>query len=631
MISWGSINRRITLLSIVFFLNICVSGYFGIRGINDMYNSSKFVEERVTPALNTLYFLDRDAHQTLMAQRSELVPGSPQWKKDQKDAFESNFKQVADGWKKYKAMGSICEPEKEQKFKTAFDEKYAIWAEHAQKVHRLVQQGTPASMAEATKLIEENSKLWQDMRNQIDGLESIYEPYLANNVKQMPGYHAKNIYIQIASLICAVILGNGLTTLVKRSIIKPMTKVTNILKDLAEGEGDLTKRLNFKSNDELGVISNLVDTFIEKLHVTVTGIVGGINELASTSQQLLHNSRDTEQAAETVAKAIEQVASGANNQSKNLTDAAQTVGQVSQAIDQIAAGANEQSTNVLMTTEMVADMSAKIDQMVKGMNRVKDVSENNGKIAENGGKSVERTVKGMLQVKEAVFETASKINELGEQSQKIGEIIQVIDDIADQTNLLALNAAIEAARAGEHGKGFAVVADEVRKLAERSGKATKEIAQLINDIQRGTKVAVDSMDVGTKEVEEGVVLAKEAGKSLSEIVEGVKAANQQVNQIMSIISDLHNSSQKVNQAVSNVAAITEENSASTQEMAASTDQVNNSIQNIAAIAEESAAAAEEVSASTEEMTASLEQMSAYSEQLAQLAESLRSVVNQFKV
>ncbi|WP_242653761.1 methyl-accepting chemotaxis protein [Thermincola potens] len=135
------------------------------------------------------------------------------------------------------------------------------------------------------------------------------------------------------------------------------------------------------------------------------------------------------------------------------------------------------------------------------METVKQVSEQNGAVATNGGQAVERTVKGMLQVKDAVFETARKINELGEQSQKIGEIIQVIDDIAEQTNLLALNAAIEAARAGEHGKGFAVVADEVRKLAERSSKATKEIADLITNIQKGTKVAVESMQVGTREVD----------------------------------------------------------------------------------------------------------------------------------
>ncbi|MHB8984176.1 MAG: methyl-accepting chemotaxis protein [Carboxydocellales bacterium] len=167
------------------------------------------------------------------------------------------------------------------------------------------------------------------------------------------------------------------------------------------------------------------------------------------------------------------------------------------------------------------------------------------------------------------MKSAKKITELGKQSQQIGEIIQVIDDIAEQTNLLALNAAIEAARAGEHGKGFAVVADEVRKLAERSGKATKEIATLITSIQKGTEVAVKSMD-------------------------GLKRLMM-------------------------------------EEMAAGSGLVNSSIVSIAAIAEESAAAAEEVSASTEEMNATTEEIAASARHMSDLARELHKLVAKFKV
>jgi len=237
----------------------------------------------------------------------------------------------------------------------------------------------------------------------------------------------------------------------------------------------------------------------------------------------------------------------------------------------------------------------------------------------------------MLKVKDAVFETAQRIQDLGVQSQKIGEIIQVIDDIAEQTNLLALNAAIEAARAGEHGKGFAVVADEVRKLAERSGKATKEIAELITNIQRGTKVAVDSMQVGTREVESGVELAQDAGQSLKEIVQGVNTAGEQVHKIMEIINEILTGSEEVSKAVNNVAAITEENSAATEEMSASAEEVNSSMQNIASISEENASGAEEVSASTEELTASIEEISSSSEQLARMAQELQNMVARFKI
>lgn len=134
----------------------------------------------------------------------------------------------------------------------------------------------------------------------------------------------------------------------------------------------------------------------------------------------------------------------------------------------------------------------------------------------------------MERIKTTVTESGERIKQLGEQSKAIGEIIQVIDDIAEQTNLLALNAAIEAARAGEHGKGFAVVADEVRKLAERSGKATKEIANLIISIQKGTDNAVSAMEKGISEVENGSRFAHDAGQALKEILVTVERANQQV-------------------------------------------------------------------------------------------------------
>ncbi|PKM41648.1 MAG: hypothetical protein CVV03_12015 [Firmicutes bacterium HGW-Firmicutes-8] len=435
----------------------------------------------------------------------------------------------------------------------------------------------------------------------------------------------------LSMVLLAVILTTVIFIIARIMLSKPLNKILKATEDLAVGDGDLTQRLDISSNDELGIISRHINTFIEKIQVVVRDLAEMIEKVASVGELVSSNSEEGTKATQQVASAIEQVAKGSTEQSRSITDTVQVVTQVSQAIEQIAAGAQEQSKNVINTSAMVTEMANKIDTMAEGMETVKQVSEQNGVVATKGGQAVDKTVNGMLQVKDAVFETANKIHELGEQSQKIGEIIQVIDDIAEQTNLLALNAAIEAARAGEHGKGFAVVADEVRKLAERSGKATKEIADLITDIQRGTKVAVESMQVGTKEVESGVELAQEAGQSLQEIVQGVKTAGEQVHKIMSLINEILNSSKVVSAAVNNVAAITEENNAATEEMSASVEQVNASMQNMASISEESAASAEEVSASTEELTASVEEISSSSEQLAKMAQELQSIVAQFRV
>ncbi|GAB4265514.1 methyl-accepting chemotaxis protein [Thermincola ferriacetica] len=428
----------------------------------------------------------------------------------------------------------------------------------------------------------------------------------------------------------ALLLGISISVFFGRSISKPVIALTNVAGEIAQG--DLTVRIpDIKSGDEIQVLGRAFKTMVENLNRVIHQITTTSQTVAATSEELASNAEEATKATQQVAQTIEQVAKGSTEQSKNVAETVQVMEQVAQSIQQIAAGAGEQSKNVLSTTALVEDMVKKIDVMAEGMETVKQVAEQNGIVAANGGQAVEKTVQGMLQVKDAVFETAQKINELGEQSQKIGEIIQVIDDIAEQTNLLALNAAIEAARAGEHGKGFAVVADEVRKLAERSSKATKEIADLITNIQKGTKVAVESMQVGTREVEEGVTLAQEAGRSLEEIVNGVQVAGEHVQKIMGLINDILQSSQEVSKAVNNVAAITEENTAATEEMSASAQQVNSSMQSVASISEENAAAAEEVSASTEELTASIEEISASSEQLAKMAQDLQAIVAKFRV
>lgn len=423
--------------------------------------------------------------------------------------------------------------------------------------------------------------------------------------------------------------GLGIALYIAGGIAKPAALVAETALKVAGGDLRV-EELQVKSRDEIGDMARAFNTMVTNLRNMINQINTTSQLVTATSEALFSNSEEASNSTKLVAQTLEQVAWGSNSQADSVNGIVAITGQMAESIQQVAAGAGEQSRNVLATSDMVNDMLRKVVMMAEGMEKVKQVAEQNGEVAENGGSSVKETVTGMLKVKEAVFDTARKIGELGEQSQKIGEIIQVIDEIAEQTNLLALNAAIEAARAGEHGKGFAVVADEVRKLAERSGKATKEIAQLILDIQRGTKIAVESMETGTKEVEDGVILAQEAGQSLNEIVAGVENTRENVNQIMSVIEEIITGSRAVSNAVNEVAAITEENTAATEEMSGSTKQINSAMQNVASISEENAAAAVEASAATEELTATIEEISASAEQLAGLAQELSDMVSQFQ-
>ncbi|MGE3909062.1 MAG: methyl-accepting chemotaxis protein, partial [Chloroflexota bacterium] len=221
--------------------------------------------------------------------------------------------------------------------------------------------------------------------------------------------------------------------------------------------------------------------------------------------------------------------------------------------------------------------------------------------------------------------------DLGKLGEKIGAVVETIDDIAEQTNLLALNAAIEAARAGEHGRGFAVVADEVRKLAERSQRETKAISELIREVQAGTKDAVGAMEQGSEKVEQGSVKADEAGKALGEILQAVEATVAQVTQIATAAQEMASGARGVVEAMGSISAVVEENSAATEEMAAQAGQVTSSIESIAAVSEENSAATEEVSASAEEMSAQVEEMNAQAEELAATAEQLKSLVARFQL
>jgi methyl-accepting chemotaxis protein len=241
------------------------------------------------------------------------------------------------------------------------------------------------------------------------------------------------------------------------------------------------------------------------------------------------------------------------------------------------------------------------------------------------------TVKGMESIKKTMDVVSGKVNGLGERSKEIGKIVSAIDDIADQTNLLALNAAVEAARAGEQGRGFAVVADEVRKLAERSSIATKEIADLIGGIQGGVADTVTAMEKGTKEVDGGYELANKAGQALDEILERAKDVGMQVEQISSAAEELTAMSTEMVKLTDNISAIVEENTAATEEMAATAKQVSKSVEGVAGVAEENSAATEQVSAAAEEISAQVEEVVASGGTLSQMGLDFEKLVAKYKL
>lgn len=614
------VGAKILLGYAIILVFLGVVAYFGISGLKTVDGDLMQIVDTRVPISLDVWEIRYDILNQASLLRGYLLT-------DKEDLIKELEKSNAETVQKEEQISKKLTTEQGKKYLQQVVKLDEDYDKNSQIIIKLWKEGKKGEIQE---YLNKGSLIIGEFRKTSDELVNYNEKLLEDRSKDAKVTADKEQQNTIVAVVVAIIIGIGIGIYFGRSISKPIVALTAVAGLVAQG--DLTHVVpDIKTRDEIETLGKAFKTMVENLTNMVHQISSTSQQVAATSQQLSANAEEATKATQQVAMAIGEVAKGSAEQTKSVTDTVGTVDQVTQAIEQIASGAQEQNRNVMNTTELVEGMSTKIDIMAKGMEAVKGASQQNGVIAEEGGKAVEKTVVGMERVKDAVFESANRIKELGEQSNQIGEIIQVIDDIAEQTNLLALNAAIEAARAGEHGKGFAVVADEVRKLAERSGKATKEIADLITNIQKGTNVAVESMVIGTKEVEEGVIVAREAGKSLDEIVVVVEQSNVGVQKIMEIIEEILAGSQEVSQAISNVAAITEENTAATEEISASAQQVSGAMQNISAITEESSAAAEEVSASTEEMTASTEEIAASADSLAKMAQQLQDLVAQFKI
>jgi methyl-accepting chemotaxis protein len=325
------------------------------------------------------------------------------------------------------------------------------------------------------------------------------------------------------------------------------------------------------------------------------------------------------------------VARGTSEQSSSLQQTAGSVEQLSAAIDQIAEGSQEQAKGIEEATDIVKKVSTSITQVSGNAKAGADVWESTAMSAREGARMTHDTVAGMGRVKKAMDVVSERVTDLGERSGEIGKIVATIDDIAAQTNLLALNAAIEAARAGEQGRGFAVVADEVRKLAERSSAATKEIADLVSGIQVGVREAVNAMEQGSKEVEAGYKLATDAGGALDDILTRSQSVGRQVEQISMAAQELQGLGTGMDEAIDHINRIVEQNAAATEQMAKSSGAVSRSVEATASVAEENSAASQEVSASVEEMSAQVEETLAAAQSLSDMSEQMERAVSVFNV
>jgi len=567
--------KKISLLSISFFIFLLVIGYTSITQISKVNSQIKELnDERMTPILD-MESLKSDI-EYIRAQGNSLMDATDaSSKKAVIAAISARVAAVDKGLSKKKSnaafTGLLSNYEAFIKAKDVFvvaEGTVTVKGSGDPQGAASSTQGPPTDVANFDKTKLALVASFEDIINkQVAAAKQTYTD-------------SKTVYattlIQLISLIiisAAIII--ILSIIIIRSIIVPLKKVTNKLKEISQSNGDLTQRINYKSKDEIGELSSSFDLFIEKLHSIISEVAVSAETISSSSSGLKNAAKVTTQSLEEISTTVVSIASGTSDGAAVAQETTATLTEALRFSEATSNASKNTSLNSKRAKEAAKEGSTKISEVVSSITEIATSSK----------------------------EVSLIINELDDSSQKIGDIIKIITTISAQTNLLALNAAIEAARAGDAGKGFNVVSDEIRKLADESNKAAMEISSLVKENQLKSASAVYSANQVEKKVSVGVSIASEVGESINNIIKNIQ-------DIVIEIDEIDNANEKQLQG---------------------TKEIEKAICNIAINSNEIAGNTENISASIEEQLGIMTEIEKTTENLSEMSKKLTKITSGFKV
>ncbi|MCY9262467.1 methyl-accepting chemotaxis protein [Bacillus haynesii] len=562
------IRSKLFVIIIISALALSIVGIQGVGGLSKLSKGSEMIyQDQLIP--NQLFARLKANNLDIDTYKFELMVTKDN---DRNETLQKHIQE------KNKENSTLMEKIDQLKLMDNVSEKYESFKSEYKKLQDISSEMLSLAVKnENDKAYDVYLKEMDPQRETVNQLIEDIQTLNADNAKTIYQRDSKEagsiITLLIIVIAASLVLSISIGLLMTRLITKPIKDIQALFTETEQG--DFTVKGTYQSKDELGLLTASFNKMVAGVRSIIETVGETSHQVASSSQELSASADESTKASEYISTTIQELAVGSDQQVESVENSRTVIKGMTEFAGRISSNAEKAAA----TADQTALMSLE------------------------GTKAIDKVSAQMKSINETVVSLSEAFKHLTERSNEIGNITEVITSIAEQTNLLALNAAIEAARAGEQGKGFAVVADEVRKLAEQSARSAEQITRLITIIQNDTKQTMNSVISATGEVKEGLVVVHEAGGAFQKIENSITEVVTQINDVTNLVKNL----------------------------TAGTSEIETAISGVKEVAETAAGGTQTVSAATQEQLASMEEIAAASQILAQNAEELQHLIQKFKI